>query len=148
MRVARLYVMLALAVLGTGVASYLSATSVFGEQEVVCGPLGDCHAVQNSIYADIAGIPVAVLGLGLYLALLAVLTARRWCRPGSAVLTAWTFSLALSGALYSAYLTYLELFVIDAICAWCVTSAVIVGALFVLSIPDARRQLPRPEGRA
>jgi uncharacterized membrane protein len=135
--------MLVLGLAGVGVASYLSATALFGEQDLVCGPVGDCHTVQESIYADVAGIPVAVLGLGLYLALLAVLIARRWRFPDSTLLMAWTFSLALAGVLYSGYLTYLELFVIDAICVWCVTSATIVSVLFVLSIPDARRQWGR-----
>lgn len=139
----RLDAMLALAAAGAMISLYLSWTALFGERELACGPIGDCHTVQGSQYASVAGIPVAVLGLALYLSLLGMLGIRRWRLPDSALLGAWTFSIALSGVLYSAYLTYLELFVIHAICAWCVASAVIVGLLFLLSMPDAQRQMQR-----
>ncbi len=135
----RLEALVALAVAGSAISAYLSYVALFRDDAVACGPVGDCHAVQGSIYAEVAGVPVAVLGLGLYLALLAVTACRRWYAD-STLLRAWTFSIALSGVLYSAYLTYLELFVINAVCAWCVTSAAIVGAAFVLSLPDARGQ--------
>lgn len=138
----RMDALVALSVAGGAISAYLSYVAIFSDDEVACGPVGDCHAVQSSIYAEVAGIPVAVLGLGLYLALLALTAYRRWYAD-STLLRAWTFSIALSGVLYSAYLTYLEFFVIDAVCAWCVTSAAIVGAAFVLSLPDARAQ-PRP----
>ena len=88
-------------------------------------------------------MPIALLGLGMYVTLLVLVAARRfWSRAGEAgldrPLASATFGIALSGALYSAYLTYLELFEIDAICAWCVTSAVIVTLITVLSVPDLR----------
>jgi uncharacterized membrane protein len=139
----RLEALVALAAAGAAVSAYLSFIALFSENAVACGPVGNCRAVQGSVYAEVAGIPVAVLGLGLYLALLAVTVWRRWYAE-SALLRAWTFSIALSGVLYSAYLTYLELFVINAVCAWCVTSALIVGAAFVLSMPDARGQARHP----
>jgi uncharacterized membrane protein len=134
----RLEAMVALAAAGAAVSAYLSFVAVFSEDAVACGPVGNCRAVQGSIYSEVAGIPVAALGLGLYLAFLGVTAWRRWYAE-SALLQAWTFSIALSGVLYSAYLTYLELFVIHAVCAWCVISALIVSVAFALSVPDARQ---------
>lgn len=133
--------MVALALLGTGVATYLSWVALDPNKEVACGVLGDCHAVQGSQYARIAGVPVAVFGLLMYVGLLALTAARlaRLGRPGwREVLAGPIFALALGGVMYSAYLTYLKLAVIHAICVWCVTSAAIVTALFALTLPDVR----------
>lgn len=140
--------LLALAIAGVVVAGYLSWVALDEEQEAACSGVGDCQAVQSSEYAEIAGVPIAVLGLGMYLALLALIAARRWWRalrdgeePPQA-LAGLTFALAFGGTLYSAYLTWLELFEIEAICVWCVGSAVIVTLLMLLSAPDLRA--PRP----
>lgn len=106
---------------------------------MACGVLGDCHAVQSSQYAEIGGVPVAVFGLLMYLGLLLLTAGRVTGLGGQAVqeaLPSLTFALALGGAVYSVYFTYLELAVIHAICVWCVTSAAIVTALFVLSLLD------------
>ena len=135
--------LLALALVGTGVAAYLSWVAVDSEQKPFCSGVGDCQAVQSSEFAEIGGIPIAVLGLGMYVTLLALVAARRfWSGAAEAGLdrpmASATFGVALSGALYSGYLTYLELFEIEAICAWCVTSAVIVTLIMVLSVPDLR----------
>ena len=135
--------LLALVVAGTGVAAYLTWVAVDSEQQPFCSGVGDCLAVQSSEFAEIAGIPIAVLGLGMYVTLLALVAARRfWSGATKAGLdrpmASATFGVALSGALYSGYLTYLELFEIEAICAWCVASAVIVTLIMVLSVPDLR----------
>lgn len=133
----RLNVLLLLAVLGTAVAVYLTFVALDPNVEPFCSGVGDCHTVQSSEYAEVGPIPVAVLGLGMYLVLLGLIGARRFLAVGRDPRFALlTFALALSGALYSAYLTYLELFVIDAICVWCVISATIVTVIFVCSIPD------------
>lgn len=87
--------------------------------------------MQKSKYAELWGMPIAILGLGMYLAILA-LGLLRWRRPafsGPSTLAAFTF--ALAGALYAAYLTYVELFVIDAICQWCVASALLTLVILV-----------------
>lgn len=135
--------LLALAVAGTGVAAYLSWVALDGEQDALCSGIGDCQAVQSSEFAEIGGVPIAMLGLAMYVTLLGLVIARRLLpapREDALAhpLASATFAVALSGTLYSAYLTYLELFEIEAICAWCVTSAVIVTLIAVLSAPDLR----------
>ena len=84
--------------------------------------------MQSSSYASLAGIPVAVLGLAGYLAIgVALAVSGETARLAAA-------ALALCGFGFSAYLTYLELFVIDAICQWCVISAVLMTALATLAV--------------
>lgn len=141
--------MVTLALAGTSVAAYLSWVALDPSKEVVCGALGDCHAVQGSQYAAIGGVPVAVLGLLMYLGLLALTAGRVTGLGGPSMqqaLPPLTFALALGGVVYSGYLTYLELAVIHAICVWCVTSAAIVTALFVLTLPDVAANSRRARG--
>ena len=136
-------VLLALAVVGVGIATYLTYVH-YAQIEPIC-TTGGCETVQSSRYATLGGIPIAVFGLGMYLAIVALLVARRTERWRDVPLfAAWTFLLALGGVLYSAYLTYLELRVIHAICTWCVASAITVTLICVLSAPDVRRA---PAGR-
>jgi uncharacterized membrane protein len=119
-------------VAGLGVAAYLAYVEVTGAV-AVCGPVGDCNAVQQSPYARLAGIPIAVLGLLGYGAILAAwigarvgpVGTRRW----AAVLA---FALSAVGTLASALLTALEPFAIGAVCAWCLTSALLMTLLLWL----------------
>lgn len=122
-----------LALLGVAVATYLTVVH-YDQGALVCG-LGDCHTVQNSRYAEIGGIPVALLGLGMYLSVIG-LGVLRWLRPERVpLLTMTAFTLVLAGVFYAAYLTYLEVAVIHAICQWCVTSALLtVGILLAEGI--------------
>ncbi|MCX7622336.1 MAG: vitamin K epoxide reductase family protein [Thermomicrobium sp.] len=130
---------LLLALAGVAVAGYLTVVA-YDDALLVCG-LGDCSTVQNSPYAKVGGVPIALLGLGMYLALLGGGLARwRWPRRAD-LLTSANAGIALAGTLYSAYLTYLELFVIHAICQWCVTSAVLVTALLLVEGWGLRRLL-------
>ncbi|HEY7031354.1 MAG TPA: vitamin K epoxide reductase family protein [Thermomicrobiales bacterium] len=124
---------LVLAVAGTGVAAYLTSVH-YDDALLLCG-VGNCETVQQSKYAEIAGIPVALLGLLMYLAL-AALGLLRWRRPDvRPAATTLAFAVALAGTIYAAYLTYLEIWVIDAICQWCVTSAILtLGILVVESV--------------
>jgi uncharacterized membrane protein len=137
--------LVALSAIGVAIAAYLSWIAIIGVDSIACGPAGDCHAVQTSEYSKVAGVPVAMLGLAMYLALLGGAVARQLLSASPPALSplarrvaVWTFALAFGGTLYSGYLTYVELFVIDAICAWCVASAVVVTAIFVLTLPDVR----------
>jgi uncharacterized membrane protein len=105
---------------GIAIAGYLTWAH-YADATVVCVASGGCETVQESSYAEIAGIPVALLGLVGYAIVLGLIA---WDAP-TARLTAAT--LALVGLLFSAYLLVLQLFVIDAICLWCVMNDVIVA---------------------
>jgi uncharacterized membrane protein len=130
---------LGLAVAGIAVAAYLTVIH-YDDRLLLCGA-GDCHTVQQSKYAELGGIPVAILGLAMYLAILG-LGASRVLRPEIRFwATALACAIALSGFLYAAYLTYVELWVIDAICQWCVLSAAITTAILILETIAVWRSL-------
>jgi len=116
----------ALALVGLGIAGYLTYVH-YSDIEPVC-TTGGCAKVQGSQYAELAGVPVALIGLLGYVSILASLAI-----PVEAGRTA-TALVALIGFGYSAYLTYLELGVIDAICQWCVGSAVVMTAIAALAV--------------
>jgi uncharacterized membrane protein len=120
--------LLVLTVAGLGVASYLTYVHYSGTPPV-CTAGGSCLQVQTSVYAKLAGVPVALIGLIGYVAILCslVLPDREQTRFATAALT-------LVGFGFSAYLTYRELFSIHAICEWCVSSAVIMTLLMIISI--------------
>lgn len=129
-----------LAVVGLAVAGYLS----YVETQMVsamCGPVGDCNAVQSSAYARLFGtVPVAIVGAMGYLAVLAAWYWERRSADG-ALATLVTFGIALCGVCFSLYLTYLEPFVIRAVCAWCLTSSVVITLILLVSVGPARRAL-------
>ena len=94
-----------------------------------------CERVQTSRYAMFLGIPVAVIGLGGYVVLLAVALAGLQERfAANAGPTKVLVLLSGGGVAFSAYLTYLELFTIHAICRWCVGSAVVIALIFGASV--------------
>ncbi len=117
---------LVLALAGLAVAGYLTYVH-YAELEPLCGLGGDCERVQTSVYAEVAGVPVALLGLLGYALILASLVV-----PGDAGLVGGA-ALSLIGFGFSAYLTYRELFTIEAICSWCVASAVLLTLLTVVT---------------
>jgi uncharacterized membrane protein len=127
-----------LAVIGLGVAAYLTYVHYDGIKPV-CGLGGDCEKVQTSEWADLAGIPVALLGLIGYASILVTLFIEREEALFAGAL------LSLAGFGFSAYLTYRELFSIDAICPWCVSSAVILTLLAIVT--TARLMLAPPDRR-
>lgn len=121
----------AVAVAGLGVAGYLTAVRAAGD-DPTCVIGGGCGTVQDSEYAELAGIPVAWLGLAAYVGLLAAALI-----PGGPGRALGLFTAAVSFG-FSAWLTAVELFVIDAICTWCVTSAILVTIALVLTVMRAR----------
>jgi uncharacterized membrane protein len=125
-----------LAVIGIAVSAYLGSVETSGA-EAVCGPVGDCNAVQQSEYARLFGIPIGVLGVAGYSLLLAGwLVARLVQRRMADVITASVAVGAFAGTLFSAYLTFLEPFVIGASCMWCVVSALtMLGLLWLTAAP-------------
>ena len=124
---------LGLAVLGLGVSIYLSWIKLTGNT-ASCGPIGDCESVNNSRYAEIGGIPIALFGALGYLALLAALVVERRWRGLSEPARMAEFGVSLVGTLYSAYLTYIEVAVLKAICPYCVISALAMTLFLVLCV--------------
>ena len=114
------------AVAGLAIAAYLTAVHYAGG-EPVCAIAHGCAVVQESRYAALAGVPVALLGLLGYAAALVTLL-----RDGEAARSATAF-VAFAGFGFSAWLTYVEVAVLHAICVWCVASAACMTALAVLS---------------
>ena len=126
----------ALTLAGLAVAGYLTWVHYADLEPICAGGSGGCERVQSSDYAELAGVPVALLGVIGYAAILASLAV-----PGDAGRFAGAL-LALAGFGFSAWLTYVELFEIDAICQWCVAKAVIMTALAVIT--SLRFAAPRP----
>jgi uncharacterized membrane protein len=134
----RRWLMVLLALVGLAISAYLMCGYTAPNATLSCGGAHGCDTVKNSVYASVAGIPMPLLGMVAYLSILALLILQG--QPLAAVhkrlpyIGLALFGLTLVGVLYSAYLTYLELFVIYAICRWCVTAALVMASLFVLSI--------------
>ena len=114
-----------LAALGLAISAYLTWTHFAGVAPACAGGSHGCETVQSSRYATVLGVPVSVLGIIGYAGLLssAVLRGEVGVYLG--------FLIALVGTLFSAYLTYLEIFVIHAVCQWCVASAAIMVAALI-----------------
>jgi uncharacterized membrane protein len=131
-----------LAMLGLGVAGYLAYVETQAVS-AVCGPVGDCNAVQSSLYARLFGVlPVGVLGVAGYVLILAAWT---WKRFRSDRLVGYAsrliFGMAFFGTLFSLYLTYLEPFVIKVVCAWCLTSAVLITLLLLINVSPVLHEI-------
>jgi uncharacterized membrane protein len=116
-----------LALAGLGIATYLTVVH-FAHQPIACNGLGDCAYVNSSEYAKLAGVPVALIGAVAYASMLLLVVVAWLRRDGTALLLAW--GIGLASLAFSAYLTYIELYVIDAICVYCVASALVMMALF------------------
>jgi uncharacterized membrane protein len=123
-----------ISIAGFLIAAYLAYVEI-SRVEAVCGPIGECNIVQSSQYAQIVGIPVAVLGLLFYLAILGSwllirFVKKSWIKWIPLLLLASAFL----GTLFSVYLTMMELLVIRAICAWCLSSAIITTTLLLFVV--------------
>jgi uncharacterized membrane protein len=143
-----------LALVGIGIAGYLTWVHYEGLSPI-CAIDDGCEKVQSSRYAQVGGVPVPLLGLIGYVAILGSLLARgELARLATAVT-------AIGGFAFSMYLTALELFEIHAICQWCVGSAIVMTSIAVLAttralrapgdaLPavDRPRRMLQPEGEA
>jgi len=133
-----------LSALGILVSGYLSVKRLTGGS-LACSRWAQCDTVNNSVYAKIYGVPVAFIGLAGYLVLLGVaLAALQTWGPTHRRLLAISFVLALGGVGFSAYLTYIELFVIQAICNWCVASATLITLLAIFGGVNLSRASKEP----
>jgi uncharacterized membrane protein len=135
---------LLLSVVGAGIAAYLTYVH-YDESVLVCTAGGGCHTVQESEYATIGPIPIAILGLGMFIVLagLALVRIFDWTisilDSETANLAAW--GITLTALLYYAYLVYVELFVLEAICQWCVATTGITVTIFAVESLGLRRSL-------
>ena len=131
--------LLIVSIAGVGVSAYLTYVH-YQPAALICTGSGGCETVQDSSYAMLLGVPVAVLGLGVWIAALAMTI---WNSELARTLTA---ALALGSLAFAAYLVILQLFVIDAICAWCmVNDLVLVPALTVVALLRLRSADPRTD---
>lgn len=129
-----------LAAVGVVLAGYLAVVEL-NQQRAVCGPVGDCNTVHQSPYARLFGVPVGLIGLAGYLAIMVAWLLDRFShlRLARQALVA----MALTGTLFSLYLTFLEPFVIGATCMWCLLSAITMTALLWANAPSVPQHVVR-----
>jgi len=138
-------ILAALSLTGIFLATYLALYKLGIIGNLSCS-VGHCETVNLSRWATLVGVPVAVWGVGFYLSVFLVallgttdrFADARWVSHALAGLTGW-------GVVFSAWLTYLELFVIHAICLWCVVSAVLTVVLSLVSVMEWRERPAAPE---
>lgn len=122
-------ILIVLATIGLGVAGYLTYVHYSGTTPLCSIKGNPCSQVQKSRYSELAGVPVALIGLLGYVAILGSLLAPEGERARFV-----TMALTLGGFGFSAYLTYREVFTLNKICEWCVSSAVIMTIMVCLSV--------------
>jgi uncharacterized membrane protein len=127
-------------VVGLVVAGYLSVVELGGGVPS-CGPLHGCEEVALSEYARIGGVPVAVFGVVLSVALLALAVA--WWKTDIYGLLLAHYGLSLVGVMFDGYFLYLQVFVIGAVCVWCVTYELSLLLRFLVALVVWYRQ-PKP----
>ena len=133
-RLRRLHPALILAALdlfGLTVASYLSVVELGGGVPV-CGPVHGCETVARSQYSRIGGVPVAVFGVCLSVVLLSA--ALGWWRTGDRRLLATHYGLSLVGVTFEVYFSYLQVFVIEAVCVWCASYGISLVLRFLIAL--------------
>jgi uncharacterized membrane protein len=130
-------VLAVLDLIGLAIAGYLSVIELQGELPY-CGPLKGCEEVALSQYARVGGIPVAVFGVALSISLFFLAIA--WMRSGRIELLAAHYGLSLLGVVFEIYFTYLEVFLIGAVCVWCASYGVSLLARFGVALLVWRRR--------
>jgi uncharacterized membrane protein len=128
-----------LAILGMLVSIYMTIFKLTDNASMCLGN-GGCSVVNSSSYAEVSGIPVAVIGVGGYLAILLILLTENrnvFLEQNASIII---FGLALVGFLFTLYLVYVELALIHALCPFCVTSQITMTILFILSVIRLVRQ--------
>jgi uncharacterized membrane protein len=124
------------ATVGVAISGYLLAVRLAGELPV-CGIAAGCETVQTSEYSELFGIPVAAFGLAF--SIIVLVAGLLWWRRGDRRALYVAYGIGILGTLMVGYLTYLELFVIHAICTWCVAYGVTVVLGLILAIVELRR---------
>ncbi len=124
---------IAVSVIGIGISIYMTIFKLTSN-DAMCLGNGGCSVVNASRYSEIYGIPVAVFGLGGYFGIVAAMfleTRLKFFKQNGNLLAC---GMSLTGVLFTAYLTYLEIYVIQAICPFCVASAIAISLVFVLTL--------------
>lgn len=132
-------ILLVLSVLGIAISLYLTYAKLTANP-LICG-IGDCGTVQNSKYSSIFGIPVAVFGVLYYFGMFGLIYFINQ-NPQSPLISKLKLAKNLGiawGIIFSSYLTYLELFVIHAICMWCVASFVVILLMAATAIIEWKK---------
>jgi uncharacterized membrane protein len=130
-----------LSLVGAGIAGYLWISENAGTP--ACFGLGDCATVYSSPYSHLFGQPVAAFGLATYVVLLILVIA--WSRlslDSVSILGIAVFAVGSAGLGFSAWLTYVEFFVIHAFCPWCLTSGAIIAVIFAVTLRELLRKRP------
>lgn len=124
-----------LCILGTLVAGYLTWAELTNNETACVDTANiDCSAVQNSAYAQTFGVPVALLGLLGYLAMLGIVLLEDQLPLFAAYGRTLVVGMALFGVIFQTYLTYIEAAVLNKWCQWCVISYVLVSLLLIASV--------------
>jgi uncharacterized membrane protein len=130
------------ALIGVIDAAYLTWIKLTNNEALCAGGIGDCYTVNTSRYSEVFGIPIALLGLLAFLALTGIMLLEErialFRQHGLMML----FGISLIGVLYSAYLTYLEAFVIRAWCPYCVLLSLALTVIFIVSVIRLVRSQP------
>ena len=121
-----------LACLGVLDATYLLVYKLTNNN-VMCLGSGGCHDVNFSSYSEIGGIPVSVFGIVSFLIIACILLMEKRLKIVEEYGPLSIFGISLAGVAFTAYLTWLEIYVIHAICPFCVASAVIITLIFILA---------------
>jgi uncharacterized membrane protein len=130
---------IALALLGLAVSIYMTIFKITNNPHMCVGNHG-CMAVNASSYSELDGIPVAVIGMGGYAVLAGLLLLEPRAKFLKSNSTLVVFTLALLGFLFTLYLIYVEVALIQALCPFCLTSQVTMTILFILSVIRLVRQ--------
>jgi uncharacterized membrane protein len=134
-----------LSLAGVFLSTYLAMYKLGYIGELTCS-VGSCEVVQMSSWAELLGVPVAVWGVAFYATLFVVaFVGTLEKHVHSSAISMLLLTLTGWGVAFSGWLTYLELFVIDAICMWCVVSAILAVVLFALAVMERREHVPVSE---
>jgi uncharacterized membrane protein len=121
-----------LAVLGALDSIYLLIFKLTGNP-LMCLGNGGCHDVNFSPYSEIYGIPVSIFGISAFLAIVCILSLEVRLKIAKENGPLAIFGISLGGLAFTIYLTYLEIYVIHAICPFCVASAILITLIFILA---------------
>ena len=128
-----------ISLLGLFLGAYLTLYKFGYVGSLVCN-VSSCEQVQTSRWSIFLGVPVATWGLGFYVVMLVLsLVGMQPSFEDSSAISLALVALSLVGLVFTAWLNYLEAFVINAWCEWCIASALMVVALFALSVADVKR---------